>query len=55
MCFSDYVIEKLYIIYMFDVWGTPCISHWLLGPPVALLQIIIEKKMILTRCQVHII
>ena len=29
---------------MFDVWSTPRISHWLLGPPVALLQIITEKK-----------
>ena len=28
-------------LYVFDVWGTPCISHWL--QEVALLQIIIEN------------
>ena len=26
------------------IWGTPRISHWLLDPPVTLLQIIIEKN-----------
>ena len=33
-------------LYIFDVQGTPCIIHWLLGPPVALLQIIIEKVLL---------
>ena len=25
-------------LYVFDLWGTPCISDWVLCPPVALLQ-----------------
>ena len=33
---SDYLIS--------DVWGTPHISHWLFGLPVALLQVITKKS-----------